>query len=262
MRQGVFSRFALLLAVVFFAAGLSSCGQQQQDASVSSIDSTLAMGDFSEDVPESEMTPGEEFNPPPEAPPVPPPAPKRTPPPPPPKPAPPATATLPAGTSLSLTLSTPLTTKTAQIGDTFAAVLTEPIILGNRVAIPAGTVVYGHVAATHQPGKLSGRGMMQLAFDSIEFEERRYNVASVGDTIWGKGGAAKDAGLIAGGAAAGAIVGKILGGSAGKGAVVGGAAGTAASMLTRGPQLELEAGAPINFTLEKPVTVTQPKLGA
>jgi hypothetical protein len=261
MRYQGISRFALFLAAGLLAVGMSSCSQQQDDASISSIDSTLAMGDFSDDVPESELTPGEDFSPPPD----PPPAPRQSPPPAPrpkPKPEPPATATVPSGTTLTLALTTPLTTKTAQIGDTFAAVVTAPIITGNRVVIPEGTVVYGHVAATQQPGKLSGRGMMQLAFDDMEFDGRRYNVASVGDSIWGKGGTAKDAGMVAGGAAVGAIVGKILGGSASKGAVVGGAAGAGATMLTRGPQLELEEGREIVFVLEKDVTVTQPKLGA
>jgi hypothetical protein len=214
------------------------------------------------DLPEGDMNPGEEFDPPADEPPPPPPPPKRTPPPPPkPKPQPvDDKETVPAGTALLVSLSTPLTTKTAQIGDAFTAVLTEAIIMGNRVTIPEGAVVYGHIAATQQPGKISGRGMMQLAFDHIEFEGRRYNVASVGDSIWGKGGTTKDAGLIAGGAAVGAIIGKITGGGAGKGAVAGGAAGTAASLMTRGPQLELEEGATVVFTLEKDVAVTQPKL--
>jgi hypothetical protein len=256
MSRGVFSQFLILIAAGLFVVGVSGCGQQQEDASVSSIDSTLAMAD----VPEGDMTPGEEFEPPAEEPPPPP---KKTPPPPKPKPKPQPVddkETVPVGTALLVSLSTPLTTKTAQIGDAFTAVLTEAIIMGNRVTIPEGAVVYGHVAATQEPGKLSGRGMMQLAFDHIEFDGRRYNVASVGDTIWGKGGAAKDAGMIAGGAAVGAIIGKITGEGAGKGAVVGGAAGTAASLLTRGPQLELEEGATLVFTLEKDVEVTQPKL--
>jgi hypothetical protein len=159
-----------------------------------------------------------------------------------------------------MSLATPLTTKTAVVGDRFSAMLAQPIIIGNRVAIPAGAMVHGHVAATTQPGKMSGRGMMQLAYDELEFDGRRYQVATVGDTIWGEGGTTKDAAMIAGGAAAGAILGKLLGGSAGKGALVGGAAGTAASLATRGPQLELEEGEPMAVRLEVPVEVTAPDL--
>ena len=74
MSRGVFSRFSLLLAAGLLVIGVSSCAQQEEDASVSSIDSTLAMGD----VPEGDLTPGEEFDPPADEPPPPP---RKTPPP-------------------------------------------------------------------------------------------------------------------------------------------------------------------------------------
>jgi hypothetical protein len=252
---------AVAMLVLVIGTGCSKQETDFADTSVSAIDSTLALGD----VPEPDMT-ADEYQEQTTPPPTPAPAPKKTTPPPPkpapaqPKPAPPAEATLAVGTVLNMTLDTELTTKTAVAGDRFVATLSEPILVGNRVAVPAGAVVHGHVASSQQPGKLSGRGMMVLAFDELEFEGRRYNVTSVGDSIWGGSGAGKDAAMVGGGAAAGAVLGKVLGGSAAKGAVIGGAAGVATSLLTRGPQLEMKAGTPINVELEQTVTVLLPPL--
>lgn len=251
---------AVAVLVLVIGTGCSKKEDEFADDSVSAIDSTLALGD----VPEPGMTPDdyqEQTTPPP----TPAPAPKKTTPAPKPapvapKPAPPAEATLTAGTTLNMTLDTELTTKTAVAGDRFVATLTEPILIGNRVAVPAGATVHGHVASSVQPGKLSGKGMMQLAFDDLEFDGRRYNIASVGDSIWGKSGTGKDAAMIGGGAAAGAVLGKVLGGSAAKGAVIGGAAGVATSLLTRGPQLEMKAGTPLSVDLDQSVTVVLPPL--
>jgi hypothetical protein len=256
------SKWLLLPAVVAVAlgAGCAKKSDEFADDSTSAIDSTLALGDLP--APGLETSePYQEPEPAPKPKPAPSkPAPAKPAPKPAPRPTPPDEATLAAGTTLHLAMQSELTTKTAQVGDAFTAVVTQPIIVGNRVVVPEGATVYGHVAATSQPGKLSGKGMMQLAFDELEFEGRRYNVASVGDTIWGKSGTGKDAAMIGGGAAAGAVLGKVLGGSAAKGAVIGGAAGTAATLLTRGPQLEMKAGTPVACPLDHAITVTPPPL--
>jgi hypothetical protein len=47
-----------------------------------------------------------------------------------------------------------------------------------------------------------------------------------------------------------------------KGAVIGGAAGTGASLLTRGPDLEIMAGQKVTLSLDQPVAVAKPKTGA
>jgi hypothetical protein len=137
--------------------------------------------------------------------------------------------------------------------------------MDGQVVIPAGTEVAGHVALAQRSGKTSGRAYMQLAYDQLSFGGKSYNVAAVGDTIWGKGGGGKDAKMIGGAAAAGAVIGGILGGSAGsavKGAVVGGAAGTGASLMARGPDLEIKSGQKVTLSLDRSVVVPKPKAGA
>ncbi len=170
----------------------------------------------------------------------------------------PRTLTLPAGTAMAMTLQTTLSTKTAEVGDRFTARVSEPVTVAGRTAIPEGAVVEGHVALTEQPGKASGRGKMQLSYDTVRFAGRSYEIDSVSRLYLSDSGTGKDAAMIGGGAVAGAVAGKIIGGDskdAGKGEAVGAVAGTAASLLTRGPQLKLEAGTPLVVSLDRAVTV-------
>ncbi len=168
---------------------------------------------------------------------------------------------VPAGTPIALTLGTTLSTKTSNVGDRFAATVAAPGHVHGDVASPAGAAVAGHVVVAKQPGKSSGRGELQLAFETLSFEGRNYSLGSRSQVYQSKSGTKKDAIMIGGGAVAGGVLGRVLGNSTGdaaKGAVVGGAAGTAASLLSRGPQLTLERGTALRFTLDRDVAVRPP----
>ncbi len=168
---------------------------------------------------------------------------------------------VPQGTALAMRLQTTLSTKTAQVGDRFEAGVSTPVEVNGKLAIPAGAQVSGHVILAQQPGKASGRGQLQLAYDELRFDGRSYDLGSNSQIYESKSGTTKDAALIGGGAVAGGILGAVVGGGAGaaKGAVIGGAAGTGASLLTRGPQLELERGMALQLRLDQTVSVRAPK---
>jgi len=168
---------------------------------------------------------------------------------------------VPQGTALAMSLQTTLSTKTSQVGDRFEAEITSPVRVGGKLAIPQGARVSGHVILAQQPGKASGRGQLQLAYDKLQFDGRSYGLNSRSPVYESKSGTAKDVALIGGGAVAGGVVGGVLDGGSGavKGAVVGGAAGTGASLLTRGPQLELERGTALQLHLDQALSVRLPK---
>jgi acetyltransferase-like isoleucine patch superfamily enzyme len=162
---------------------------------------------------------------------------------------------VPAGTPVSVVLQTTLTTKRTNPGDRFSARVAQPVVVAGKIVIPEGAAIHGHVVLAEQPGKASGRGKLQLAYDRIEFDGHGYDLDSRSQVYESKSGTAKDAALIGGGAVVGGVVGSVLGGSAGKGALVGAVAGTGASLATRGPQLELGAGSTLRFTLDRDVSV-------
>jgi hypothetical protein len=168
---------------------------------------------------------------------------------------------VPEGTPISVRLGTTLSTKTANVGDRFAATVNSPVRVENTTVIPAGAAVEGHVILAQQPGKASGRGHLQLEYDQVAFDGHRYDLDTRSRVYTSASGSKKDAEMIGGGAVAGGVLGGILGHSAGsavEGAVIGGAAGTGASLLTRGPQLTLAAGRELTMTLDRDVKVVPP----
>jgi hypothetical protein len=168
---------------------------------------------------------------------------------------------VPEGTAVSVRLGTTLSTKTANVGDRFAATVASPVRVNGATAIPVGAAVEGHVILAQQPGKVSGRGHLQLEYDQVAFDGHRYDLDTRSRVYTSPSGSKKDAEMIGGGAVAGGLIGGLLGHSAGsavKGALIGGAAGTGASLLTRGPQLTLEAGRELSMTLDHDVRVVAP----
>jgi hypothetical protein len=59
---------------------------------------------------------------------------------------------LPAGQTLWVRLSTPISTYTAQVGDHVSAVLTQDVVCGNELVLPMGTPVEGVVRNKHKVG--------------------------------------------------------------------------------------------------------------
>jgi len=171
---------------------------------------------------------------------------------------------VPQGTALAMRLQSTISTKTAQVGDRFQAETTSPVHVNGSLAIPQGSQVSGHVILAKQPGKASGRGELQLAYDRIGFDGRSYIMNTQSQVYTSKSGTKKDVALIGGGAVAGGVVGGILGGKGdiAKGAVIGGAAGTGASLLTRGPQLVLEQGTVLQTHLDQSMSVRRTKQAA
>jgi hypothetical protein len=163
---------------------------------------------------------------------------------------------VPQGTAFSVSLGTTLATKTSRVGDSFEGTMSSPVSVDGRVAIPAGAHVAGHLAVAEQPGKASGRGQLQLSYDSVSFGGHSYDLGTLSQVYLSKSGTDKDVALIGGGTLIGGVVGAIAGsGHPVKGAAIGAGAGTAASLLTRGPQLTLERGTVLSATLDQPMRV-------
>jgi len=253
------------LVLLAFAGSLAISGcAKKEETTGTTTDSTLSLGDLPQ---ETSPAPGDAYTPGANEPqPTPSPAPstpRRTTPKPKPAPSTPSTpkpsgTVVPSGTALALTMDAEVSTKDKVVGDSFTATLANDVYVDGKLVFPAGSRVTGHVAEAERPGKTSGRGRMVLSYDSISAYGHSYSIDTMGAAIEGKSGTAGDATKVVGGAAAGAILGKILGGKAGTGAAVGAAAGAGAAMLTRGPDPVVKAGAPVNITLDRSVTVNVP----
>jgi hypothetical protein len=194
----------------------------------------------------------------PDATPAPAPVQAMAPPPPPPVEKPkPQPIVVPAGTTLTVTVSQALSSKTSQTGQTFLATVAQPVSVGGRTAIPAGSTVSGTVVTAKSKGKIKGQGELSLALTSVTVKGQSYNIqtGAVDQTVKGKG--KRTAVATGGGAAGGALIGGIAGGGkgAGIGALVGAGAGLLGGTLTGNQQIEIPAESALSFRLSAPLTL-------
>ncbi len=188
----------------------------------------------------------------------------------------PGSIEVPAGTRVLLSLRSGVNTKSAQPGDGVYLSSTFPVIVGSRVAIPAGVYVQGIIDRVQRAGRVKGRAEVGMHFTTMIFPNGSVvTIPGVLNSVPGAndakvknnegdvqqaGSKGKDAGTIARGAETGASVGAIggaIGGSpiagAGYGALAGGAAGLIYTLLTRGNDVNLEQGQTVEMVLQRPL---------
>ena len=177
---------------------------------------------------------------------------------------------MPAGTSFNVRLDSQVSTENDPSGDTWNGTVTQSVISGNRVVIPAGTPVEGVVTSSAQ-GTHSTRPSMQLAkqgaatrhrVDSMQLAVRRVSVDGRSqvvnadtEPIVADSNRARKLGAIAGGAAVGALLGHTVA-RGNHGTLIGGLLGGAAGYgLTRHANrtMQLKPGTVLTFTTRSDV---------
>ena len=134
-------------------------------------------------------------------------------------------SSLPAGTPLTIRLQSGVSSASSHSGDTFDAVLDEPVIIQGQTVVPRGATVTGRVVEAKASGHLQDPGYLRLTLDKISISGKAVAVQT--SSLFVKGGSHEKRNLemIGGGAGAGALIGGLAGG--GKGALIGTAVGAA-----------------------------------
>jgi len=137
----------------------------------------------------------------------------------------PMPSSLPAGTPLTIRLQSGVSSASSHSGDTFDAVLDEPVIIQGQTVVPRGATVTGRVVEAKASGHLQDPGYLRLTLDKISISGKAVAVQT--SSLFVKGGSHEKRNLemIGGGAGAGALIGGLAGG--GKGALIGTAVGAA-----------------------------------
>jgi hypothetical protein len=174
-----------------------------------------------------------------------------------PKPAPPPPVKIPAGTALSVTLSTSLDSGKNNPGDKFTGNISEDVVVDGKTVLAKGTAVEGKVVSAEGAGKVKGVGTMSLTLTEATVNGKTVALNTKTHSDKAKSTKGKDAAIIGGGAGVGAAIGAIAGGGKGAaiGAAVGGGGGTAAVLATKGKDVEYPAETRLKFTLEEEATV-------
>ncbi|HYL97238.1 MAG TPA: fibronectin type III domain-containing protein [Terriglobales bacterium] len=181
-----------------------------------------------------------------------------------------AQLSVPAGTEIDATLQDALSSKTAKTGDTFTAVVAQPVHAANgEVAIPAGTVINGEVTEAEQGKTLPtvrGKGRLAFRFKDITLPSHRSfpveatllsvhdkKAGSEGEVTSSTGGktVAKDVGI---GAGLGTVAGLIFGGAL-KGLAIGAIAGGGYVLATQGKDVDIPAQSGMKLRLDQALSI-------
>jgi hypothetical protein len=161
---------------------------------------------------------------------------------------------IPVGSEFDVRLQTPLSSSTAQVEDRFEATTLVDFSRGDRVIVPAGSLMRGLVSSVKKAGRIERTGSLTVAFDRLTIGSRSYPIrATVTDALESEG-IKGEVGKIGAGAGVGAVIGAILGGA--KGALAGiliGGGGTIAA--TEGKDVELEPGTVLRVRMDSGVNV-------
>ncbi len=194
---------------------------------------------------------------------------------------------VPAGTKVLLQLRSSVNTKSAKAGDGVYLASTFPVVVGNRVLIPAGVYVQGVVDRVARAGHVKGRAQLDMHFTSMIFPNgtvveipglvnslpgaSKQKVKDDGEgTIEQEGDKARNMGKVAevtvpagttGGAIGGGLSGHPIAGTLG-GMGAGLAAAGIVALFTRGADVNIEAGSQVEMVLQRPLVLEEENLNA
>jgi hypothetical protein len=139
------------------------------------------------------------------------------------------TPEIPAGTPITIRLQDAISSATSQVGDTFQAVLDDPIILPGGTVVPRNTPLTGRVVAAKASGRLHDPGYLKLTLTTISIHGKPLPLQC--SSIFEKGGSHGKRNL----------------------ATIGG--GTGAAFATASKDVGFAAGRRLTFRLTQPLSL-------
>jgi len=169
----------------------------------------------------------------------------------------PAPLTVGAGETIDVQFRQTLSSHTSEVGQPFQARVTKPVLVGEKLVIPAGATIHGRVIEAEPAKKIGGRARLALDFETLSLTNGATYPIAAAFFQTGKSQTGKDAAIIGGATLGGAVLGKQVGGDTGTiiGAVAGGIGGAFAAKKTKGKPVEVPAGTEMILELTQPVTI-------
>jgi hypothetical protein len=163
---------------------------------------------------------------------------------------------IPVGQELDVRLQEPLSSKTATVEQRFQATTAVDLMQGDRVLVPAGSLVRGIVRAVDDADRIDRAGRLTLGFDQLVVNGREYPIRGLATQVFESKGIRDEAATVGTAGGVGAIVGGIIGGL--KGALIGAIVGSGGVIAaTEGKDVELPAGAIVRVRLDSAVQISR-----
>ncbi len=169
---------------------------------------------------------------------------------------------VPTDAVIGLQMESTVSSDRAKVEDAVDARVTRDVRVSGRVAIPAGSLVYGTVTEVERGGKMRERARLGIRFHTVVLAGgERLTLRTEAITREGAAPGRESAAKIGGAAVGGAILGAILGGKRGAaiGGAVGAGGGTAAVMAGESNAVTVPAGSTVSVRIQQPVAVTVEK---
>ncbi|HSQ61158.1 MAG TPA: hypothetical protein VLT84_12145 [Acidobacteriota bacterium] len=175
------------------------------------------------------------------------------------------TVSLPAGTAFDIALTTPVDTRTSNIGDKIEGTLAAPLTADGVTIAEQGAVIRGEITELVRASRAKSeedRASVKFQFTSLETVEGEKTITATVTNAEGKmiakGTGTRDKLIIGGSTVAGAIIGKVAGKDTKStilGAVGGAVLGTGVVLASKGHELEVPAGSKVSLRVDAPITI-------
>jgi hypothetical protein len=163
-------------------------------------------------------------------------------------------STIPVGQEIDVRLQSQLSSDTAQVEDRFEATTVVDLYEGNRVLIPAGSVMRGIVSSVDRASRTDRKGALTVSFDQVTVNGRNHPMRGTVTQALESEGIRGEVGRIGAGSAVGAIIGGIIGGV--RGALLGVLIGGGGTMIaTEGKDVTLPAGTILRVRFDTPPNI-------
>jgi hypothetical protein len=155
---------------------------------------------------------------------------------------------VPANTSVYVRLQQPISSATAQSGQSFSAVLDEPLAMDGQTLAPTGAAVTGTIVAARESGHFNSAGYLRITLTSIVLNGKTVPIQT--NSMFVGGGSYKKRNL--------AFMGSGTGGSALFGALAGGGANvdTTATYAAGKNEVGFVAEKRLGFRLTQPLNIS------
>ena len=164
---------------------------------------------------------------------------------------------IPQGTELRIRLTGPLSSKNASAGQDFQVVLDSDVVVDGTTVLKAGAPITGHVVESKAAARAQGKGRMAIRLTAVTVGSQPFALETNTLNFEAEGTGKKTGGRLLGGSGLGAAIGAIAGGGSGawKGALIGAGVGGAATLVTKGNEVEFPAEQRFSFSLSRKLQI-------